>query len=446
MHWTSTFLSALAWYEVAQAHGGINIVGGRRGPAALQAKRGFAPIKPVSEAVTSERISLEARQTGNTDNKCGGDFGSCAEGFCCSSAGWCGNTPEYCNAPDCQINFGPGCDGNKKPAGVDTSDVPRPKNGEVPYGGLGIYDCVNDGDIAITFDDGPYIYTDAMLDKFKEHNASATFFITGTNIGKGMINDESKPWPAVMKRMVAEGHQIASHTWSHENSSQLSETQMRNQMIYNEIAFNDVLGFFPAYMRPPYSICESQCQTVLSDLGYHVTYFDLDTEGYLHTEPDRIQTSVGLWDKAMAAREPCSASYLHIEHDIHEQVATTLVDHILPSLAENGWRAVTVGTCLGDDPANWYRAGPSGSVPAYDFTNVAANPPTCNGTDGGQREPLQPGAVDLGKAVSGANQQQRPDDAVSGSGRLDGRLLRPGRDVSGLGVWGLLFAVWLLRR
>jgi peptidoglycan/xylan/chitin deacetylase (PgdA/CDA1 family) len=49
--------------------------------------------------------------------------------------------------------------------------------------------------------------------------------------------------------MIAEGHQVASHTWSHENASTLTDTQMKNQMIWNEIAFNDILGFFPTYMR-----------------------------------------------------------------------------------------------------------------------------------------------------------------------------------------------------
>lgn len=34
----------------------------------------------------------------------------------------------------------------------------------MPYGGVGIYDCWNDGDIAITFDDGPYEYTNDLLD------------------------------------------------------------------------------------------------------------------------------------------------------------------------------------------------------------------------------------------------------------------------------------------
>ncbi len=56
---------------------------------------------------------------------------------------------------------------NQKPAGADTSKVARPKVGAVPYGGAGIYDCLNAGEIAVTFDDGPYLYTNDLLDKFK---------------------------------------------------------------------------------------------------------------------------------------------------------------------------------------------------------------------------------------------------------------------------------------
>jgi len=51
------------------------------------------------------------------------------------------------------------------------------------------------------------------------------------------------------QRMHAEGHQIASHTWSHQNASQLTNHQFTNQIVWNEIALNDILGFFPTYMR-----------------------------------------------------------------------------------------------------------------------------------------------------------------------------------------------------
>ena len=49
--------------------------------------------------------------------------------------------------------------------------------------------------------------------------------------------------------MADEGHQVASHTWSHQNFSQMTKEQARNQVIWNEIALNDILGYFPTYLR-----------------------------------------------------------------------------------------------------------------------------------------------------------------------------------------------------
>ena len=104
----------------------------------------------------------------------------------------------------------------------------------------------------------------------------------------------------------------------------------------------------------------------MSELGYHIVYFNLDTEGYLHTEPGQIQDSKDLWDAAVEGKDPCRTGYLEIEHDIHEQVVHNLTEYILSSLVRNGYRGVTVGQCLEDPPENWYRAG-SGTVPSYDF-------------------------------------------------------------------------------
>ncbi|AEO69275.1 carbohydrate esterase family 4 protein [Thermothielavioides terrestris NRRL 8126] len=182
--------------------------------------------------------------------------------------------------------------------------------------------------------------------------------------------------------MHAEGHQIASHTWSHQNASQLTNTQFTNQMVWNEIALNSILGFFPTYMRPPYSICEKNCQNILSKLGYHIIYFDLDTEGYLNDDPTLIQNSKDIWDQAVDGSDPTKDSFLQIEHDIHYQTVYNLTDYILTSLFELGYRSVTVGECLGDPASNWYRAGPSGtntSKPTPPTRTTASVAPTRTG-------------------------------------------------------------------
>jgi len=64
----------------------------------------------------------------------------------------------------------------------------------------------------------------------------------------------------------------------------------------------------------------------------------------------------------MRTSDPEQDAFLQIEHDIHQQVVYNLTDYILTSLFSNGYRAVTVGECLGDPVANWYRNGPAGSV------------------------------------------------------------------------------------
>lgn len=214
--------------------------------------------------------------------------------------------------------------------------------------------------------------------------------VTGNNLGKGKINDPSTPYPAILRvgcfppppyprrhkamvghralkrpcvqRMIAEGHQIASHSWSHQNYSELTSAQFTEQIVWNEIAINSVLGFFPTYWRPPYSICPSGCESALAKQGYHVIYFDLDTEGYLNDDATLIQNSKNIWDAAVNPSNPATDSFLNIEHDIHYQTVYNLTEYMLASLFKHGYKSVTVGQCLGDPSTNWYRNGPAGSI------------------------------------------------------------------------------------
>ncbi|EKG19445.1 Chitin-binding type 1 [Macrophomina phaseolina MS6] len=377
MHFSS-LLATSAVAAVVSAHGdgpeGVPKLFGRNAIADLKARNVFGGMPQVAhQHVERAEAPAKRQDVGGTDGQCGPGFGSCNAGYCCSAAGWCGTGTDYCAAPDCLFNYGPACDANKTPAGTNTSSVARPLLGSVAYGGAGIYDCVVNGQVALTYDDGPYIYTDGMLDVLKKYNAKATFFITGINNGKGEIDNAAYGWDTVIKRMHAEGHQIASHTWSHQDLSAITSAQRKDQMIKNEMALRNILGFFPTYMRPPYSSCtaESGCENDLKALGYHITYFDLDTDDYDNTTPDKIQNAKDNFSKALAGKAAASNDFLAIAHDIHQQTAQNLTEFMLQTLQSAGYTAVTVGECLGDDKANWYRSS-SGSV----FTSSAASSAT----------------------------------------------------------------------
>lgn len=372
MHWNAatTTIAACGAAALVSAHGGEHpvprIAGDARALAELVGRDGYLTQMHNLQARDSHHGGIERRQSANPE-RCGAGVGKCQDGYCCSSAGWCGNTATYCWAPDCQIDFGDACDGNQKPKGKDTSAVKRNKLGKVPYGPE-IYNCTRKGDIAITYDDGPYLYTGDLLDIFKKFGAKATFFINGNNKGKGHINDPNKPWGGMIKRMAAEGHQVASHSWSHQNYTQLSKDQFRDQLIWNEVAINDILGYFPTYYRPPYSICPKDCQDTLAELGYHNVHFVLDTNGLANDDPLKIGQSKQIWDTAMNGSSACDQSFIHIEHDLQVQTVYNLTAYMLGSLYRHGFRSVTVGECLGDPAENWYRSGPDGAqIPKYDF-------------------------------------------------------------------------------
>lgn len=242
--------------------------------------------------------------------------------------------------------------------GPPTKEIPRPHIGRVPYGPQEIRSCTVPGTIALTFDDGPTRYTGDLLDLLDRYDAPATFFVTGINNGKGPIDDPSLPWVELIERMIISGHQIASHTWSHEDLSKVTSEQRADQMLKNEVAIRNIIGSFPTYMRPPYSSClpGSGCREDLGNFGYHIVLYDFDTDDWKNDSPNLIQLSKDIFDRFLNAANPKINSWLIIAHDAHEQTVHNLTEHMLKTSKRLGYRPVTVGDCLRDPRDNWYRA------------------------------------------------------------------------------------------
>nr|MBA3952939.1 polysaccharide deacetylase family protein [Rubrobacter sp.] len=100
--------------------------------------------------------------------------------------------------------------------------------------------------VALTFDDGPDPRTTPLiLDTLKERGVEATFFVVGRQVAEN---------PALLRRIVAEGHAVGNHTYDHADMSGLSAGQMRDELRSTQEAVDDALGHHHpmALMRPPY--------------------------------------------------------------------------------------------------------------------------------------------------------------------------------------------------
>ncbi|OUM68480.1 carbohydrate esterase family 4 protein, partial [Piromyces sp. E2] len=101
---------------------------------------------------------------------------------------------------------------------------------------------------AMTYDDGPTEFADAILDLLKEKGIKATFFI----VGHMYMDNNSSDWSRIIKRMDSEGHIVGNHTYDHEDLTGLSADQIKNQMKQVEDRIFKIIGKRPAFMRPPY--------------------------------------------------------------------------------------------------------------------------------------------------------------------------------------------------
>lgn len=99
--------------------------------------------------------------------------------------------------------------------------------------------------VALTFDDGPDpVYTPQVLDILRDQHVPATFFIIG-------VNGEEYPW--LLRREVAEGHEIGNHTFTHPNIANISRAQLRFELSATQRLFESVLGLQSHLFRSPYA-------------------------------------------------------------------------------------------------------------------------------------------------------------------------------------------------
>ncbi|KAJ5899769.1 Glycoside hydrolase/deacetylase beta/alpha-barrel [Penicillium taxi] len=214
---------------------------------------------------------------------------------------------------------------------------------KVPFGSV-INHCTVSGTIALTFDDGPWIYTAQMLDLLAEHGAHATFFLNGAN--RGHID----AYPDLVKRALNEGHQLGSHTWSHPYLPNLSKKEIASQMTDLESSFERIIGRSPTYMRAPYLLTNNVVLSTLNDLGYHVIGTSIDTKDF---ENDRPDTNWRSYEKFLA--ELNAGGNIVLAHDTYRTTVELLMYNMLDAIEVRGLTTVTVGECLGDPPALWYR-------------------------------------------------------------------------------------------
>lgn len=189
--------------------------------------------------------------------------------------------------------------------------------------------------LALTFDDGPHpTNTPRLLDILREHNVKATFFLVGTNV---------KAYPALVRRILEEGHEIGNHTWTHASLTSRSDDQVRSELRRTEDAIVAAAGYRPHLMRPPYGAINQRVKELMfSEFGYSTILWSVDPQDWR-----RPGVSVVTSRLVNGARPGA----ILLTHDIHAPTIQA-IPGVLDQLIAKGYQFVTVSQLMNLEKAN----------------------------------------------------------------------------------------------
>ena len=186
--------------------------------------------------------------------------------------------------------------------------------------------------VAMTFDDGPHgANTPRLLEMLKQRKIHATFFLVGQCVAE---------FPDIVKKIVAEGHEVANHSWSHPQLSAMSDSAVRDQLQKTHDAIIAACGVTPKIMRPPYgAFTARQRAWAHGEWGYKCILWDVDPLDW------KVRNSEHVKNEILKQTVPGS---IILSHDIHKSTVDAMPE-TLDALLAKGFKFVTVSEIIAMD-------------------------------------------------------------------------------------------------
>jgi cellulose synthase/poly-beta-1,6-N-acetylglucosamine synthase-like glycosyltransferase/peptidoglycan/xylan/chitin deacetylase (PgdA/CDA1 family) len=214
--------------------------------------------------------------------------------------------------------------------------------GPVIEGAAGRSAAPKAGTIALTFDDGPDpLWTPQILDVLRRNDVHATFFPVGAQVAAH---------PDLARRIVAEGHQIGLHTFTHTNLGTASGWRRSLELRESQLAVAGATGVTTPLLRPPYS----STSEALTDTDWSAVR-DAGEHGYLTvltTQDSQDWRRPGTAGIIANSTPKDKAGQIVLMHDAGGDRSQTVaaLEKLIPQLKAAGFRFTTVseGTGLPD--------------------------------------------------------------------------------------------------
>ncbi|GAA3345433.1 hypothetical protein GCM10020358_52490 [Amorphoplanes nipponensis] len=152
------------------------------------------------------------------------------------------------------------------------------------------------GEVALTFDDGPDVYTQPILDVLNAYGAKATFFVLGSKVSRR---------PQLVRTAVRDGHLVENHTWDHPHLGDLTPAEIDAQIARTQQALRTAGAPTPTMLRAPFNDQDDEVREAAARHGLKLAQWDIDTNDW------RGRRSADITDAVLARLHPGAVVLLH---------------------------------------------------------------------------------------------------------------------------------------
>jgi peptidoglycan/xylan/chitin deacetylase (PgdA/CDA1 family) len=228
------------------------------------------------------------------------------------------------------------------------------------------------GRIALTFDDGPdAVYTRRILSVLERYGAKATFFLIGSQVAR---------YPSIVREVVAAGHELGNHGYSHSRLTTLPLEAVRREISRTQEAVRSAASVTPRWFRPPYGSYDEEVRRIAKDEGAATVLWTLNPDDW------RNPGQAAIVRRVVSAAKDGAIVLLHVR----EQTANAL-PALIEELMSRGFEFVPLSGILGATGKRLESPGRP-QAPAGPSGDGRAAPATSEGTQG-----------DSGSGASGAD-------------------------------------------
>lgn len=138
--------------------------------------------------------------------------------------------------------------------------------------------------IALTFDAAwGNEDTKQIMEILRKHNVKVTFFMTG-----GWVDS----YPEDVKMILAEGHDLGNHSENHKNMSQISDSEIKEEVMKVHEKVKELTGYDMFLFRPPYGDYDNHVIKGVRACGYYPIQWDVDSLDWKDYGVDSIVNTV----------------------------------------------------------------------------------------------------------------------------------------------------------